>query len=326
MSFMNIGYSTLEDAWGENFDRKHKKSKSKPDPTCALYAKRYREAAPPYAKRSKRRSHGPAFDTDEDYRKYYGYKDRGGDRKPRYAPPKRPSEELREYEVSLPAPSGYLTEDELVGAEFSTDPPLSTGSPNKLTSIHELSQHEMPKREMPSREREMPSREREMLSRDREAPIRDREAPIRERVRDRPPSYKPKPVVDEEYDEIDAYISGESDVDKFDGVQEEHDYYVPEEDDYYVPEEDDYYVYEEDDYYVPEEDTKPVRKSKRAPPPTSSAGPLSTRTVVEERVIQPRSKEKMLLDVGIFTISGILLIFIMEQFIQIGVNLKRSTV
>lgn len=290
MSFMNIGYSTLEDAWGENFDRKHKKSKSKPDPSCSMYAKRYREAAPPYTKRSKRREHGPAFENDEDYRKYYGYKDRGGDRKPRYAPPKRPSEELREYEVSLPAPSGYLTEDELGGAEFppsNSPPPLSTGSPNKLTSIHEMSA----------------GREREMSA---------------GRERERPP-YKrpPPPPVEEEYDEIDAYISGDSDVDKFDAVAEE---------DYYVDEEDDQYVYEEDDYYVQEE--KPRRQrafdpKRAAPPPTAN---LSTRTVVEERVIQPRSKEKMLLDVGIFTISGILLIFIMEQFIQIGVNLKGRTV
>ena len=93
-----------------------------------------------------------------------------------------------------------------------------------------------------------------------------------------------------------------------------------------MQEEDDYYVYEEDDYYVQEEDARPVRKSKMAPPRPTTTGPLSTRTVVEERVIQPRSKEKMLLDVGIFTISGILLIFIMEQFIQIGVNLKGRTV
>ena len=322
MSFMNIGYSTLEDAWGENFDRKHKKSKSKPDPSCAMYAKRYREAAPPYTKRSKRREHGPAFENDEDYRKYYGYKDRGGDRKPRYAPPKRPSEELREYEVSLPAPSGYLTEDELGGAEFppsNSPPPLSTGSPNKLTSIHEMSAGR--EREMSAgREREMSAgREREMSAgREREMSAgREREMSAG-RERERPP-YKrpPPPPVEEEYDEIDAYISGDSDVDKFDAVAEE---------DYYVDEEDDQYVYEEDDYYVQEE--KPRRQrafdpKRAAPPPTAN---LSTRTVVEERVIQPRSKEKMLLDVGIFTISGILLIFIMEQFIQIGVNLKGRTV
>lgn len=273
MSFMNIGYSTLEDAWGENFDRKHKKSKSKPDPTCELYAKRYRTPTPPYSQRSKRRSHGPAFESDEDYRKYYGYTDR----KSSYKPPKRPSQELRKFEVSLPAPSGYITDDELVGAEFSHNAPPANTAPKRL--------------------REVPK----------EAPPKSDAPPKRA-----PP--KPPPVVEEEFDEIDAYASGESEEEQYGYIDQ---LYVDDDDD-----EEEYYVDpDEGDRLVEEEEEAPIPRVRRMPPKRGKV-PCS-KTITEA---PSRTNEKIFLDFGIFTISGILLIFIMEQFIQIGVNFKtRAT-
>ena len=40
-------------------------------------------------------------------------------------------------------------------------------------------------------------------------------------------------------------------------------------------------------------------------------------------VVKQNSQEKIYLDFLVYTISGILLIFILEQFIQIGMKIKR---
>jgi hypothetical protein len=37
-------------------------------------------------------------------------------------------------------------------------------------------------------------------------------------------------------------------------------------------------------------------------------------------------RERMYLEMGLFTISGILMIFMMEQFIQIGMKLKPANI
>ena len=44
MSYLNISYSTLEDAWGSNFEKKKKKESS----SCSLYNKRNLKTNKPY--------------------------------------------------------------------------------------------------------------------------------------------------------------------------------------------------------------------------------------------------------------------------------------
>jgi hypothetical protein len=74
MTIINTNYTTLEDAWGSNFDknvskknRRNKKSaavSSKPDPLCELYSRRLKKAKKPYD--------NDKYTGDEKYRAYKG--------------------------------------------------------------------------------------------------------------------------------------------------------------------------------------------------------------------------------------------------------------
>ena len=72
MSYYNINYSTLEDAWGENFE--HKKKTKKKDPVCQLYSQRNNKIHKPY-KSVHESTHIKPIYTDENQIKYYGYED-----------------------------------------------------------------------------------------------------------------------------------------------------------------------------------------------------------------------------------------------------------
>lgn len=234
MSFVNINYSTLEDAWGENFNNKTKKSKVKKvevDPICALYGKRYTKAPPPYARRRREDRVAPTFDTDEEYRKYYGYND------------------ARVKKVfSAEIPSGYITEEDLVAPKPRlSKQPRAHRAPRKPVYVDEPSfqfvEHEDQEDSYALEEHESNS------------------APA----------------------DIDAYLS-ESD------EEEEH-------------------------------DPEPIKRV--------STRPFRGDVFEEEEQFIPRTdiiRERMYLEMGLFTISGILMIFMMEQFIQIGMKLKPANI
>jgi hypothetical protein len=75
MTIINTNYTTLEDAWGSNFDKnvskKNKRNKknaavsSKPDPLCELYSRRLKKARKPYD--------NDKYTSDEKYRAYKGH-------------------------------------------------------------------------------------------------------------------------------------------------------------------------------------------------------------------------------------------------------------
>ena len=231
MSFVNINYSTLEDAWGENFNNRTKKAKAKKpdvDPVCALYGKRYTKASPPYARRRREDRVAPTFDTDEEYRKYYGYTD------------------ARVKKVfTAEIPSGYITEEECVA----------------------------PKPRTPKS-------------------MRPRRVP-------RKPVYVDEP--------------------QFEGVEDEDQhqpYILEEEEQNSAPADIDAYLSESEEE---EENPEPIT---RAPAPFRDVfeeeEPLASRTDI--------IRERMYLEMGLFTISGILMIFMMEQFIQIGMKLKPTNI
>jgi hypothetical protein len=251
MSFVNINYSTLEDAWGENFSRskKHRPRKVEPDPICALYGKRYNKPPPPYARRRREDAKlAPSFETDEEYRKYYGYKD---------------ARVKAVYTAEIP--NGYMTEEE---------------------ECYE------PKRKPPSK-------------------------PRRATARAAPPS--PAVYLEEEtpYEPIDLQKTSPS----------AHEYVAP------VPNSKDIDAYlseseheeEEEEYYPVVEEEKRVFEEERRP-----RSKLFQRVFEEEEHCNDsRSdimRERMYLEIGLFTISGILMIFVMEQFIQIGMKLKPSNI
>lgn len=232
MSFVNINYSTLEDAWGENFNNRTKKAKAKKpevDPVCALYGKRYTKASPPYARRRREDRVAPTFETDEEYRKYYGYTD------------------ARVKKVfTAEIPSGYITEEEYVAPK--------------------------PRAPKPTRARRVP----------------------------RKPVYVDEPQFQVVEDE------------------DQHQPYTLEEDEpNSAPADIDAYLSESEE----EEEDRP-EPIARAPPPFRDVfeeeEPLVSRTDI--------IRERMYLEMGLFTISGILMIFMMEQFIQIGMKLKPANI
>lgn len=87
MTVLNTNYSTLEDAWGSNFDTnakpKSKKTKHAKDPLCDLYGKRYNKIKKPFASNPSKSStplddeYLHRYDTykHKDTRTYTGYKD-----------------------------------------------------------------------------------------------------------------------------------------------------------------------------------------------------------------------------------------------------------
>lgn len=90
MTVINTNYSSLEDAWGENFDvgavtKKHRKSKKhtatpSSDPLCELYGRRYRKIRKPYGTKSStplddEYVHRYNVYKGDDRRHYYGYDD-----------------------------------------------------------------------------------------------------------------------------------------------------------------------------------------------------------------------------------------------------------
>jgi hypothetical protein len=74
MSYLNINYSTLEDAWGSNFEKKKKK---KQHSSCYLYDKRNLSTSKPYKTINKANTPRAMYpDDDVDYIRYNGYKDK----------------------------------------------------------------------------------------------------------------------------------------------------------------------------------------------------------------------------------------------------------
>lgn len=87
MTLLSTSYTSLEDAWGSNFDHDHKKKKTKKiskkstDPLCELYSKRYKKIKKPfYSKDSDMKENDyfnqiHSFQGERDDNLYYGYKD-----------------------------------------------------------------------------------------------------------------------------------------------------------------------------------------------------------------------------------------------------------
>ena len=93
MTLIYTPYTSLEDAWGSNFDndtqvdtfkgskKKMKVKKTKNDPLCELYSKRYKKMRKPYYSKDSDMiendyfSKVHSFKGDKDLNMYYGYTD-----------------------------------------------------------------------------------------------------------------------------------------------------------------------------------------------------------------------------------------------------------
>ena len=107
MSYLNISYSTLEDAWGGGFDKHKKHRLEKNSEVCNLYNQRHNATYRPYKTVMESDYIKPMY-VEDNYVKYHGYKDG--------RPYGRPRHRLAKYKVTLPTftkgTHRYLTDDE----------------------------------------------------------------------------------------------------------------------------------------------------------------------------------------------------------------------
>jgi hypothetical protein len=384
MSYLNINYSSLEDAWGANFEKK--KTKKHQPSSCYLYDKKKQKANKPYKTVANHNTYRPMYaDDDVDHIKYHGYQDNNRI--------DSNMEKLRKYKLKYP----YVVEEEkryVQEEEYMTDD--DTGEYNIDPYNEEVTDEYIPTKQAKSRARsiELPlkiqqnpydninrgyakyeanSKQfypqkinnkcknkkrpeynslinysfiqevdeedenniqwpqhikkqvdanflKEDLNQKSQLPKRKQKEVIFEedRVPVPPSKHKvrePKPLRDDDDDDIEYDHED----------HEDHEDHVDDDDEFGVylkkignnkpnrrPEIEDEYnsvlqsVYEE--HLNVNEEQQPRKR-------------INSRTC--KTVVKKSSQEKIYLDFLIYTISGILLIFILEQFIQIGIKIKR---
>jgi hypothetical protein len=297
MSYLNINYSTLEDAWGENFEKKKKK---KTPPACELVSNRNANVYKPY-KTLHESSHIKPIYTDKDYIKYHGYQDG--------RPVARDNKKLSKYKLQYPykPKSNYFSEEEDFEEEdFEEEETyVNQFSPIKPRVKSQQFAYYKPK----------------VVRNNYSGKVQNGKVTLNKKVhpqfktqKEIPRKLNVKPLVqpDEEDEEFELINNNNDDVsdDEFDSYltpknsEEEDDETI--DDEYnnilrsvYTEEESPRkkrYALEEEDF---EEEDYPIRKRKTV-----------------------KSLNNINLDLVLYTVSGIILIFILEQFIQIGMKIK----
>ena len=138
MSYYNIKYSTLEDAWGENFE--HKKKTKKKDPVCQLYSQRNNKIYKPY-KSVHESAHIKPIYTDENYIKYYGYPD--GMPYNMKQKSNDYSKKLSKYKLKFPYSINEETYEE-INEEINEERPLAYDSEDELINNKYFTEEEIP--------------------------------------------------------------------------------------------------------------------------------------------------------------------------------------
>ena len=378
MSYLNISYSTLEDAWGGGFDKREKRKVKKESEVCNLYKQRHNATYRPYKTVMESDYIKPMY-TEDNYVKYHGYKDG--------RPYSRPRHRLSKYNVTLPTftkgTHRYLSEDEddefgaadpypleeeeeeyTVEHEESDDDPYmdnalyanERGRSNYISPIidpkyaKKAGAHRPRKRAGRAPAIQMPYRE-----------IRD----VSDGYKETPFSYidgNNKPIYvqqeDDDFDGNDMHtpsavnMTPSSESPSSSSAKQPYLYEVDYDDDF-----DGYFKSElgsdlddiKDPLTCAKPDTntvaqQPARVSRRprdAPHPSihprSSQYDRVLRAATKETFVQPGGRAKsggnsgtasnagdrVHIDLALYTISGIIMIFIMEQFVQIGLKIKN---
>lgn len=312
MSYLNINYSTLEDAWGSNFEKSKKKKSS--SAVCEMY-NNYNSTKPyrPYKSVVESTHIKPIYE-DDNYTKYYGYKDG--------RPYARKSNKLSKYNLKFPYKRHVIANEEEFLEEEKDDEtyeemydpirpvvrsPTLPISPTPVvvnrrqptlvrTNFSYINEEQnVPRTVNPIviEEEDEPSylEEEHMYTTNLQKQVHpsfSRSTPVRT-----------PPPVEEQYDLYES--------------DEEFDSYLSTPVSRSVSEEDEYKnvlksVYEETQYtleknIIEEEDDFKLIKTKK---------------------YSRNNTDKVLFDLLLYTISGIILIFIMEQFIQIGMKIKTT--
>lgn len=294
MTLVYTPYTSLEDAWGSNFDNDNKKKKSKKstkkssDPLCELYNKRYKKIRKPFFKKDSDMLENEyfhqvhSFKGGKDNNMYFGYKD---DDFSRLA-----NTERQQTNTLMINENGHCIDTYNPVDKLNNSPSKSKktkAKPKKVTFNVE------------------PEDEDDMYLQ--QAVLSEEQLEL-------------DPIDDANEDEYLDMIPSESFEDIVDTQQSSFDRIYSN-------------VYEETDDELELEEEVPVRREK-----VCEEKKLSTKSISE--LIEDEIKkntylkslqrdrqavfvdERQYLDLLMYMFSGIILIFILEQFIQIGIKMK----
>lgn len=304
MSYLNINYSTLEDAWGTNFEKQKRKKKS---PLCDLYEKKNAKIYKPY-KTVQNSKHVKPIYVDDDYTKYYGYSD---------GVPSNKKHNLSKYKLKFPYKKQtprYVYDEDDSDIDEENDDHQERVYEEKISSKH-------PK----TKQRRKPTMKSNFSYIDEDSKIKTMQPIIEEESEDDSPSYLRYSKQQRNDDNTQqTYIYHEQD----DDSDDEFDRYLKPPKHENTREED-----SEDEYHSV---LQSVYEEHRSVEPSFKKKNIKKKNnMIEEELFnndkqrkiksrQRDSNERVLLDFILYTISGILLIFIMEQFILIGTKIKTT--
>ena len=331
MSYLNINYSSLEDAWGSNFEKS--KKKKHPD-VCNVYNKRNStKTLRPY-KSFQESSHIKPIYEDDNYTKYYGYKDG--------RPFSRKSNKLSKYNLKFPykrasISNHYISDEEDVGEEYineeeeniyeeSFEPikpiiqsknTFKRASPKQPTLIRtNFSYIDEERNDNLTYKRPIVIEEEndneDYIQEEVSSNLRKRVSPtFKQRARKHIPLTQPE-VEDEDYfTNIHTNYESEEEFDTYLSTKKKQPVYHEDDDD----------EYNKIIQSVYEEHTQKKRYKHIADEELEEED-LDENFKI--KTSKKKMKERVFLDLMLYTISGIILIFIMEQFIQIGMKIKTT--
>lgn len=337
MSYLNINYSTLEDAWGRNFEKKHNKKGNSKD-LCNLYNKRHSEIYKPYKTTQAPSNINPIY-SDEDYTKYYGYKDG--------RPFSRKNRNIAKYKVNIPftKPNSYqspIISNNYISDEDDDDNEVvvkkSTRKckrePYIQTPFSYIDNDNSDFRQRTSKfpilvEQEDDDDDYETYTqanmRLEQPDIDDSNPQMIESSNKFENNTSNKYLYEIDYDDdFDGYFEPSSL--NPDEIENSYDNKYKktecnEEDMYYSPPR--RYSHSDNEYDKIVQST--LRENYTDPPTitTKSKKSIDNNYSIRAGVKHRSIREKIHFDLALYTVSGIILIFIMEQFIQIGMKIKN---
>ena len=381
MTVINTNYSSLIDAWGDDFFIKkfNINKKNKKDPLCELYARQYKNKVDPYTEK-RRPSSSPDYPlkfklNQEDYDKYYGYKDaRKFSRTRRNLKNTNPTTSIQHYKSNDHFDDKYtysVDEDNDVD-DYTLNYTFNQGDPNtkfrKYKDINTNSQllrntqpqqskysnfckesnishkqHKQPKQSTQYKQHYQPKQ-----------PNQPKQLKPSSKSHRQPKEFR---RIDKNY--VNDYDNDYNDIvedenliiiDHEDDVIDNHDKYVDNEEDEYVEDEEEEYVEHEDedefiedeyveneneDEFIEDEYVENENEDENVDDEDENVDVeseyVTNRKLQKKKYMKKknntsskiRENERHMLDVAIYSLSGVILIFMMEQFVQIGINIKN---
>lgn len=273
MTIVNTSYSTLVDAWGEDFSgssTKKSKKKNKKDPLCGLYSQQYNDTLLPYTNRPKF-INSPKYPnkytlTQEDYDKYYGYSD------------------IRKYSRNNTPLKNTVSQRSTIkhNVPVKTTEPIYKVNDDEYFYDNDDADADYYIKNAPKKKTKKEKKKKKKIVFDDQI----YQNYVDEELEEYPPSYMNEKQNENEQDDnkIIENVSIDSEDSESDIVSEEDE------------------EVREETWVYPEQD-------------------ISQYSYIDKYT----DNSRVYLDFAIYSMSGILIIFMMEQFVQIGINIKQQT-